>query len=94
VLPVVGDLLALPFGSRFEIILAGEILYDAAGFCRLAEALAKALAPGGTLWIADARRIDTSRFFAAAERVGLGVTAQRDVDLREEERWFGSGSSR
>jgi len=84
VMALAGDLLELPFRRRFEIILAGEILYDAAGFDRLANALSGALAPGGVLWIADARRVDTAGFFAAAERWGLTLATTRECEVREE----------
>jgi predicted nicotinamide N-methyase len=80
-----GDLVRLPFGGgRFDLILAAEILYDVAAFADLAEALAGALAPEGSLWIADARRIDTRPFFAAAERARLQPRSTKVVDVREE----------
>jgi predicted nicotinamide N-methyase len=81
---LVGDLLARPLSTRFDLILAAELLYDVPGFDRLAEALTALLAPEGSLWMADARRVDTTSFYAALARRGLTIGDEGEVDAREE----------
>lgn len=80
---VVGDVLRVDLG-QFDLILAAELLYERSDFDALAAALASALAPGGGLWLADARRVDTAPFFDALSRLGLVVREVCACDVREE----------
>jgi predicted nicotinamide N-methyase len=68
---VLGDMLDPPCHRAFDLVLAAEVLYDRAAFPRLAGTLAGALAPGGSILLADAHRIDTAAFYAAATETGL-----------------------
>lgn len=80
---LVGDAGALG-ERRFDAVIAAELLYERAGFAELAAALARATAPGGTLWIADAERVDTRAFFAALESAGMAITCDATSEVREE----------
>lgn len=61
--------------ARFALVLASEILYERAAFAPLASALERLLAPGGTLLVADAARIDTGAFWDELTRRGLVLEA-------------------
>jgi predicted nicotinamide N-methyase len=78
---LVGDVTAVRLPRRYDIVLAAEILYDFAAFDRLGAALAGALAPGGSVWLADAGRVNTRAFYAGLERRGLAI---REVAVRED----------
>jgi len=80
---VVADMLRPAWRATFDLVLAAEVLYDRRSFDALANALAAMLAPGGRILLADGHRIDTTDFYAAAARVGLGATRE-DVRVLEE----------
>jgi predicted nicotinamide N-methyase len=69
---------------RFEVVMAAELLYERASFGDLAAALVHATAPGGTLWIADAERVDTRPFFAALTDAGMTGSADETIEVQEE----------
>jgi len=77
------DATALPLRTRFDLVLAAELLYDRAAFPALARALAGCLVPGGRVLLADAGRIDTRAFYDQLEPAGLRWHAD-EVELREE----------
>ena len=68
---VVADVLAAPWGGRFDLVLAAEVLYDRGAFPSLARALAASLAPGGRVLLADGHRIDTAAFYDETDAAGL-----------------------
>jgi predicted nicotinamide N-methyase len=68
---VVADAAAPALRTCFDLVLVAELLYDRAAFPALARALRAALAPGGRVLLADARRIDTRAFYAALPAAGL-----------------------
>ena len=80
---VVADMLAAPWRGAFDLVLAAEVIYDRAAFAWLAAGLAGVLAPGGSILLADAHRIDTAGFYDAARAVGLAWTRE-DVRVYEE----------
>jgi predicted nicotinamide N-methyase len=70
---VAADVTGGAVATRFELVLAAELLYDRALFAALAAAIAARLAPGGVALLADAGRIDTRQFFGELARLGLRV---------------------
>ena len=48
--------------GRFGFLLAADVLYELRNVDMLAEAIAQLLAPGGTVWLADPRRVYLSIF--------------------------------
>lgn len=81
---VVGDVVRPPLGRRFDVVLAADLLYERSEFGSLAAALAELIAPGGTLWVADPERVDTTEFHRELDRRGLVVRADSVAELREE----------
>lgn len=80
---VVGDLCSLD-DRRFDHVVAAELLYEPAGFADLAAALVQRTSPGGTLWIADAARVDTRPFFSELARFGLVPCLDQRSEALEE----------
>jgi predicted nicotinamide N-methyase len=93
---VVADFTVPPFRDPFDLVLAAEVVYDRAGFRKLAEALALLAGPRGGVLLADGHRIDTRAFYPALETAGLAWQARTvrviedgkavDVDLVEARR--------
>jgi predicted nicotinamide N-methyase len=81
---LVGDVVTAAFGRRFDLVLAADLLYERGEFERLADALSRLIAPGGTLWVADPQRVDTADFYRALDRRGLSIREVGACDLREE----------
>lgn len=81
---LVGDVVTVALGRRFDLVLAADLLYERGEFERLADALAELVAPGGTLWVADPQRVDTADFYLALDRRGLSIREVGVSDLREE----------
>lgn len=81
---LVGDVAAARFDRAFDLVLAADLLYERTEFDRLAEALAAQVAPHGTLWVADPQRVETTGFYRALQRIGLGIREVGACDLREE----------
>lgn len=71
-------------GRAFDVVVAAELLYETSNFASLARGLADGLAPGGRLFMADARRVNTTAFFEALRGTGL-VTASETVESCDEE---------
>ncbi len=69
---------------RFECVAASEVLYDAGRLPELAHELSRLVEPGGSLWVADARRIDTARFFDELGRIGFRTDRERCRVVLEE----------
>lgn len=69
---------------RFECVAAAEILYEGGRLATLARELAELVEPGGALWVADARRIDTRRFFDELARLGFEPDRERGGWVPEE----------
>jgi predicted nicotinamide N-methyase len=80
---VTADFTMPPFREPFDLVLAAEVVYDRAGFGRLAEALARLAGRRGRVLVADGHRIDTRAFYPALEVAGLGWEA-RTVRVLEE----------
>lgn len=66
-----GDVAEVLDGRVFDVVVAAELLYEREAFGSIARALADALAPHGTLYLGDARRIDTDAFYDELSAVGL-----------------------
>lgn len=81
---LVGDVTTVRLERRYDLILAAELLYDSTAFDRLAEALVGALQPRGSLWVADAQRVNAQRFYEALERRGLAIAEVCAAEAREE----------
>jgi predicted nicotinamide N-methyase len=80
---VAADFTAPVLRTRFDLVLAAEVLYDRAAFGPLAQSLAAGLAPGGRVLLSDAGRIDTAAFYGALEGAGLRWQAE-EHEVREE----------
>jgi len=80
---VAADITRPALRTRFDLVLAAELLYDRSVFPVLAQALRAALAPGGRALLTDAGRIDTRAFYADLEAAGLAWRAREEV-VREE----------
>jgi predicted nicotinamide N-methyase len=80
---VVADVRRPAWRACFDLVLAAEILYDRDALPSLAASLARLVAPGGRILLADGHRIDTRGFYEAARDCGLVWTA-RDHAVREE----------
>lgn len=80
----VGDVATARLGQAFDLVLAADLLYERSEFTRLADALSGLVAPGGTLWVADPQRVDTSSFYEGLARGGLSMRESDACDLREE----------
>ena len=70
-------------GWRFDLILAAEVLYDAAAFIPLVRFFSAHLKSGGTVILADAHRTDTRAFYDALTSSGYRFTT-RTISVREE----------
>lgn len=81
---VVGDVTEVRLARRYDLVVAAELLYDATAFDRIGAALVAALAPGGSLWIADAGRVGTQLFYEGLERRGLAIHEVLAREVREE----------
>jgi predicted nicotinamide N-methyase len=81
---LVGDVVTMSLGRRFDLVLAADLLYERGEFERLADALSVLVAPGGTLWVADPQRVDTAGFYRALDQRGLSIHEVGVCDLREE----------
>lgn len=69
--------------GRFDLILAAEVLYDAAAFVPLVRFFTLHLAYDGTVLLADAHRTDTRAFYDALAASGYRFT-RRATSVREE----------
>ena len=70
-------------GRRFDLILAAEVLYDAAAFTPLIRFFTMHLWSGGAVMLADAHRTDTRAFYDALTASGYCFTVQQTT-VREE----------
>jgi 2-polyprenyl-3-methyl-5-hydroxy-6-metoxy-1,4-benzoquinol methylase len=70
-------------GRRFDLILAAEVLYDAAAFTPLVRFFTRHLWFGGAVMLADAHRTDTRAFYHALTASGYCFTVRRTT-VREE----------
>ena len=77
---IVGDLEQASFDRRFDLVLCAELLYERERFTPLARSLDAALAEGGSIILADARRVDTSSFFHALAELGF---EERELGIEE-----------
>ena len=80
-----GDFTALDPGRRFDVLLAAEVVYDAARFAAVASVFDRHLDAGGIGLVADGYRTDTRGFYRALAECGL-VTHAVDVRVVEEGR--------
>lgn len=67
----VADFRAIPLRTRFDLVLAAEILYDRTAFGPLIRALASLVAPAGRVLLTDGQRIDTRAFYPAFAAAGF-----------------------
>jgi predicted nicotinamide N-methyase len=81
---MVGDVTEVDLGVRFDLVFAAELLYEPSGLDALAAALVRFVAPGGTIWVADAQRIDSGPFYAAMAARGCHVREVCACEVREE----------
>jgi 2-polyprenyl-3-methyl-5-hydroxy-6-metoxy-1,4-benzoquinol methylase len=63
----VADFASAALRGPFDLILAAEVLYDRATLGTLPETLRRCLRPGGRALLTDARRTDTTAFYAALD---------------------------
>ena len=77
---IVADLEQASFDRRFDLVLCAELLYERERFTPLARSLDAALAEGGSIILADARRVDTSSFFHALAELGF---EEREIGIEE-----------
>lgn len=70
-------------GQQFPLILGAEILYDRPTFPALAAFLARHLAPGGSVVLADARRTNTDEFYRQLDTVGLQWACEEAKEREE-----------
>ncbi len=80
----VADLEHEAWERRFDLVLCAELLYETARFEAIVASLDAALAPGGTIAVADARRVPTDGFWRAIERHDFDAVEHGVVDVREE----------
>ena len=69
--------------ETFSLILGAEIVYDPLTFPALTAFLARHLAPGGAVYLTDAKRTDTREFFRQLSLQGLSYTVE-EIAEREE----------
>lgn len=81
---LVGDVRTLGRAGAFDVVIAAELLYERASFPEIADALATALAPGGSLLVADAFRVRTDAFYDALAAHRLRCVEERRVAVDEE----------
>jgi predicted nicotinamide N-methyase len=79
------DYRTLAAGARFDVIVAAEVAYEPPRFPDLAATLARHLAPGGVVLLADAFRTDTRALYGALAREQL-TTRAIELYAREEGR--------
>jgi len=65
--------------GKFDLVLASDVLYERQYGVLMAEAFARALAPGGAAILADPGRLARDDFLAEASRRGLAVYAAEPV---------------
>ncbi len=68
----------------FDVVVAAELLYERPAFADLARTLVDAVAPQGTLHLGDARRVDTSEFYAALDGLGVECVDEHVHEVDEE----------
>jgi len=81
---VVADLETKPWTRRFDVVVCAELLYERTRFEAMADALDAALESGGSIAVADARRIDTTDFWRAMADRDYGTVEHGTVEVREE----------
>lgn len=81
---LVGDVATVDLGRRFDLVLAADLLYERGEFERLASALERLIAPGGTLWVADPQRVDTASFYRALDAARFRIREICVAEVREE----------
>jgi predicted nicotinamide N-methyase len=67
----VADFAGAALRGAVDLILAAEVLYDRATLGALPEMFRRCLRPGGRALLTDARRTDTTLFYAALDASGL-----------------------
>ena len=70
-------------GCLFDLMLAAEVLYDAAAFTPLVRFFTRHLSSGGAVMLADAHRTDTRAFYDALTASGYCFTVRRTTVAEE-----------
>ncbi len=69
--------------SRFDVVVASDVLYERAYGPLVAGVVARLLAPAGYALVADPGRVARDDFLRSLEPLGLAVTQRRDVAYEE-----------
>ena len=77
-----GDFTTLDPTSRFDVVLAAEVVYDPGRFADVAAVFVRHLEPGGVGLLADGYRTDTRGLYRELARCGV---ASHAIDVRVEE---------
>lgn len=77
-----------PVLSRFDLLLASDILYDAGLHAALFANFEAALQPGGSIWIGDPGRESTRQFLTEADCLGwrIRLTSESGRELIQPQR--------
>lgn len=67
----------------FDVVVAADVLYEKPYATLVAQAIARALAPGGTAWVADPGRLAQPEFRAQLPAAGLVLRDTRTVPYEE-----------
>ena len=97
---ICADVRSLVGRSRYDLVVAAELLYERESMAELAGALLNLLDSGGELLIADAHRVKTAPFYEALSTHGAHLVADQCWALVEEglpvrlrvTRWQAAGS--
>jgi len=81
---IASDLETAEWDAPFDLVLCAELLYERDRFGAMADALDTALARGGRLVVADARRVDTSGFWREIAARGFETSSLGTFEVREE----------
>lgn len=74
--------------GRFDVVVASDVLYERPYGPLVARVVARALAPGGTAFVADPGRVGREPFLASLESAGLRLSNQtaypyEDASIRQ-----------
>ena len=71
--------------GRFDVVVAADVLYEKPYAALVAQAIARALTPGGTAWVGDPGRLALAEFRAQLPKAGLVLRGTTTVPYRDGE---------
>ena len=80
---VLADFTKTTLDARFDVIVAAELVYEAASYEALGAFLDRHLARNGEILVTDAFRADARTFFADLERRGFAGARERRVEWED-----------